>query len=98
MEKLVEILQQYFAQDPPSYGNAESVLDILYEYYMEHGSSDSEKIVNQFTVLRALVDLPPQKYDPIFYVVSDLCMEHGRMAFSEGLRMGIQLADEIRKE
>ena len=98
MEKLVETLQQYFSQNPPDYGDAESVLGILYEYYMEHGHSDSEKIMSQFTALRALLDLPPQKYDPILYMVSDLCMEHGRVAFSEGLRMGIQLADEIRKE
>lgn len=98
MEKLIEVLQKHFAQNPPAYGGAESVLDILYEYYIEHGSSDNEKIMNQFATLRALVDLPPQKYDPIFYVVSDLCIEHGRLAFSEGLRMGIQLADEIRKE
>lgn len=98
MEKLVEVLQQHFAQDPPDYGDAESVLDILYGHYMEHGSSDSEKIMSHFTALRALVNLPPQKYDPIFYMVSDLCMEHGRLAFSEGLRMGIQLAGEIRKE
>ena len=97
MEKLVEILQQYFAQDPPSYGDAESVLGILYEYYMEHGSSDSEKIASQFAVLRALVDLPPQKYDPIFYAVSDLCLEHGRLAFSEGVRMGMELALEADK-
>lgn len=98
MEKLVETLQQYFSQNPPAYGGAESVLDILYGYYIEHGSSDNEKIMNQFATLRALVDLPPQKYDPIFYVVSDLCIEHGRLAFSEGLHMGIQLAGEIRKE
>lgn len=98
MEKLIEVLQKHFAQNPPAYGGAESVLDILYGYYIEHGSSDNEKIMNQFATLRALVDLPPQKYDPIFYVVSDLCIEHGRLAFSEGLHMGIQLADEIRKE
>ena len=98
MEKLIEVLQKHFAQNPPDYGDAESVLGILYEYYMEHGNSDSEKIMSQFTALRALLDLPPQKYDPIFYVVSDLCIEHGRLAFSEGLHMGIQLAGEIRKE
>lgn len=98
MENLIEVLQQHFAQNLPADGDAESVLDILYGYYIEHGSSDNEKIMNQFATLRALVDLPPQKYDPIFYVVSDLCIEHGRLAFSEGLHMGIQLAGEIRKE
>lgn len=98
MEKLLEVLQQHFAQNPPDYGDAESVLDILYGHYTEHGSSDSEKIMSQFIALRSLVNLPPQEYDPIFYVVSDLCIEYGRLAFFEGLRMGIQLADEIRKE
>lgn len=92
MEKLVEVLQQHFAQNPPNYGDAESVLDILYGHYIEHGNIDSEKIVNQFAALRALVNLPPQEYDPIFYIVSDLCMEHEQLAFSEGLRMGMELA------
>lgn len=29
MEKVMETLQQYFRQNPPFYGNAEFVLDIL---------------------------------------------------------------------
>lgn len=97
MEKLIEVLQQHFKQNPPDYRDADSALDTLYWHYMEHGSTDSEKIINQFVALRKLVNLPPKKYDQVFYVVSDLCLEHGRLAFSEGLRIGMELAVEMNR-
>lgn len=53
-EKLIEVLQRHFNRHPPDYGDAESVLDILYWHYTEHGSSDSEKIASQFAALNIL--------------------------------------------
>lgn len=97
MDKLVEALQRYFRQNSPNYGDAESVIDMLYEHYTEHISVDSEKVVNQFATLRKLVNLPPKEYDQVFYAVSDLCIEHGRLAFSEGLRIGMELAMEVNR-
>lgn len=97
MEKLIEVLRQHIRQNPPDYGDVDSVLDTLYWHYVEHGSTDSEKIINQFAVLRKLVNIPPEEYDQVFYVVSDLCLEHGRLAFFEGLRVGIELAMEVNR-
>lgn len=95
MEKLIEALQQHSAQDPSAYGNAESVLDVLYWDYIEHGSPDSEKICNLFAELRKLMGMPSQEYDQVFYVVSDLCLEYGRLAFGEGVKIGIALFREL---
>lgn len=77
-EKLMEALRQYFSQNPPVYGDAESVLDMLFWYYIENNQMDNEKIKTQFAKLRDRLSLPPQEYDEVFYIVSDLCMEHSR--------------------
>lgn len=34
MEKMVEVLQQHFAQSPSNYGDAESVVDMLFWHYI----------------------------------------------------------------
>ena len=36
-----------------------------------------------------------QTFDPIFTTVSDLCKEHERLAFYEGLRLGVTLMQEL---
>ena len=96
MEKLIEVLQQHFAQDPPAYGDAESVLDMLFWHYTEYNQIDNEKIKAQFAKLRDYLNLPPQEYDEVFYIVSDLCILHSSTAFAEGIRWGFQLRVEIR--
>lgn len=98
MKELAEILRQYVAQNPLNYGEVESVLDMLFWHYAEYCSLDSEKIRNQFTALRKLVNFPPKEYDQVFYVVSDLCLGHGRLAFSEGLRLGMVLEQTHSQE
>ena len=96
MKKLVEMLKEYVEQNLLNYGEAESVLDVLFWHYAEYGSLDSEKISDQFDALRKLVNFPPKEYDRVFDVVSDLCLEHGRLAFREGMRLGILLMCEIK--
>lgn len=97
MQDIAKALKQYLEQIPPNYRDAESVLDILYWHYTEHGSPDGEKLCNLFAELRKLVNLPSTEYDSVFCVVSDLCMEHGRLAFSEGLYMGMELMLELNR-
>ena len=96
MEKLIEVLQQHFAQNPPDYGNAESVLDMLFWHYTEHNQIDNEAIKTQFAKLRDYLNLPPQRYDEVFYIVGDLCIEHSRLAFREGMRLILALLQELK--
>lgn len=98
MKKLAEMLKEYVEQNPLNYGEVESVLDILFWYYAEYGSLDSEKIRDQFDSLRKLVNFPPKEYDRVFAVVSNLCLEHGRLAFREGMRLGMLLMCEVSNE
>lgn len=96
MEKLVEVLQQHFAQHPPDYGDAESVLDMLFWHYTEYNQIDNEKIKTQFAKLRDYLSLPPREYDEVFYIVGDLCIEHSRLAFREGMRLVLALLQDLK--
>lgn len=92
------MLKEYVEQNLINYGEVESVLEILFWYYAEHGGLDSKQIADQFDVLRKLVNFPPKEYDNVFNVVSDLCLEHGRWAFREGMRLGMLLMCEMKDE
>lgn len=98
MEKLVEVLQQHFTQHPPNYGDAESALDMLFWHYTEYNQIDNEKIKIQFAKLRDYLNLPLQVYDEVFYIVSDLCVEHGRLAFREGIKLVFALLQDLKSE
>ena len=98
MKKLAQLLRSYVEQNPPSCGNAQDVADQLYWCYMEHSRIDNDKTDACYAALREKVNLPLREYDEVLYIVSDLCLEHGRQAFSEGLKVGMLMMQEMGKE
>lgn len=77
-----EILQKFFEkQPPPNYGDAESIIDSLFWLYMEHNDLSTEAEKQQLAKLRAYLNLSPQEFDEVFYIISDLCIAHSRSAF-----------------
>lgn len=95
MKEILHSIQKSIAAHPPDYGGSESLLDMLFWHYTESNTLDNEKIKGQFEVLRNLVSLSREEYNELFYTVSDLCLEHGRIAFIEGLRLGVVLMQEL---
>ena len=93
-ESVVEILRNYAAQDLPKCGDAQAVADQIFWHYLESGRIDNEKISACYAALREKAKLPSREYDEVLYVVSDLCIEHGRLAFLEGLKIGMLLMQE----
>ena len=91
MEKLAKLLKDYVAQNPPVCGDAQAVTDLLYWAFMENHRSDNDKTREYYAVLREQVKLPMREYDEVLYTVSSLSMEYGRVAFIEGLKIGILL-------
>ncbi len=86
----------YCKQNPLNLGDAESVMEFLYWHYAENNPIDSGKIRDGFAKIRQQYPhLSMQEFDPIFTTVSDLCVEHERLAFLEGLRLGVTLMMEI---
>lgn len=96
MQQYIQALVDHYKQDPPNHGDAKSVLDLLYWHYAEFNPIDNQKIRDNFTNLRKQYShLSMQEFDPIFTTVSDLCVEHERRAFLEGLRLGVVLRQEL---
>lgn len=90
-------MQQHIREHPPDCGDGDSVLDMLFWHYEENNAIDSEKIREQFAALREMMNLSPRDYDQVFYTVSDLSLEHGRLAFVEGVKIGIALLNELNR-
>ena len=98
MKRLAELLKRYVEENLPNSGNAQEVADRLYWCYMERSRIDNDKTNACYAALREKVNLPLREYDEVLYIVSDLCLEHGRQAFLEGLKVGMLLMQEMRKE
>lgn len=96
MKEYLKFLEEHFRQNPPNHGAMESVLEVLYWYYAENNPIDSQKIRDSFAKLRShFSNLSMQEFDPIFDIVSELCVEDQRLAFYEGLRLGVTLMIEL---
>lgn len=48
-----------------------------------------------YAALREKVNLSLRDYDEVLYIVSDLSLEYGRLAFMEGLKVGMLLMQEL---
>ena len=70
-------------------------MDRIFWCYMESHRMDSSKVNACYAALREKVNLPPREYDEVLYIVSDLCVEHGRLAFMEGLKVSMLLMQEL---
>ncbi len=99
MQKYIKALRDYCKQNPLNHGDAESVMEFLYWHYAEFNPIDNRKIRDGFAqIRRQYPHLSMQEFDPIFTTVSDLCVEHERRAFLEGLRLGVTLMTELAEK
>ncbi len=96
MEKFFETLKRYVAEHPPNFGDADSVLTMLYECYSEN-NPDNEQIKADFDDLyQQMNGMSLQEMDKIIYPVCKLCRDHEQAGFIEGIRIGICLNAELK--
>ena len=96
MKTVLEILKAHIEQHLPSYGDADSVLAMLYECHNENNPYDNEQIRADFEALyQKMNGMPLQEVDRVIYPVCTLCRDHERAGFVEGVRMGVLLAHEL---
>lgn len=95
MDTPARILSRYFKENPPKFDDAEDVLDFLYWHYSECNPIDNKKVKRQLATIRTLLNLPSDLYDQVFDIVCDICLEHGRLGFIEGIRFGMVLTQEL---
>ena len=98
MNMIFETLRRKISQNLPDYGSwdANSILEMMYVTYADHNQLRPECGRTSFHTLRNLLcSLTKEHSDQVFDVVCDLCNSHERTAFTEGIKLGVRLADEL---
>ena len=98
MNRYIDALRQLMEENPPIYGDgdAHSILDMLFTYYHECNNTDTCAVKTAFEALyQQMHGMPLREMDRIVDVVCTLCREHEKAGFVEGVKVGIQLEQEI---
>ena len=97
MEEFMIALQSKLATLQPNYpGNAESILEVLFDAYNESSGFDNAAIKSDFEELYRLMNGKPLKeIDDIIYAVCTLCRDHEKAGFIEGVKIGMRLMREM---
>ena len=97
MNPYIEKLKQHIAKYPPNFGDADSVLGLLYECFNENNPYDNEQIKADFEDLyRQMNGMSLREMDKIIYPVCRLCRNHERSGFVEGVKVGLLLSAEMK--
>ena len=74
MKEFVEMLKQRVAENPPNYGDADSILGLLYECFNENNPYDNDQIKADFDELyRQMNGMSLRDMDKVIYPVCKLC-------------------------
>lgn len=98
MHPYIERLKEELDRNPPCYGypDANSLLEMLYLWYAEWNPINSEQIRLDFRELGSyFCGCTERRIDEAMDIVTRLCKNHEQLAFLEGLRVGIRLANEL---
>ena len=99
MKQYIEKLKQSIAENTPDFGDADSILGLLYECYNENHPYDNEEIKADFNALyQAMNGMPLREMDKVIYPVCKLCRDHEQAGFIEGIKVGMCLERELTKE
>ena len=97
MKELVEKLKHRVAENPPTYGDADSVLGLLYECFNENNPYDNDQIKADFEELYLQMNgMSLRDMDKIIYPVCKLCRDHEKSGFIEGIKIGIHIVEEMK--
>lgn len=98
MNEIAYRLNTYIQSHPFDAGDSgcETVLEQLYQAYMQSHEGDPEEIREGFQELEEfLCSLPLEDNDAVFTLCCNLCSIYQRMAFMDGLQYGAHLMCEL---
>ena len=96
IEKYIQALKKLALSDGLNLGDADTVLEMIYECYNENHPYDNEEIKVDFNELyRQMNGMALREMDNIIYPVCKLCRDHEKSGFTEGVKIGIRLANEL---
>ena len=96
MNPYIAELKRWLEENPPSFGDGDSILTMLYESYSDSNRMDDDQIKTDFRELyQAMNGMPLREMDRIIDSVCALCRDHERAGFVEGVKVGILLTVEL---
>ena len=96
MNPYIEKLKQWAADNPPNFGDADSVLGLLYECFNENNPYDNDEIRADFEELyQQMNGMSLRDMDKVIYPVCKLCRDHEKAGFIEGIKVGVILQAEL---
>ena len=98
MQQFINRLSELLADYHLDYHSAttSSLLEILYLVYVENSGVDNDEIRHNFSNLYdALTGKSLREIDDIIDIVCDLCSDHEKNGFVEGVKIGVKLAQEV---
>ena len=98
MTEYLSALRRRLDTHPPGLGDADSVLNLLYEAYSECNPMADAQIKAGFHELYQLMNgVPLEKMDEIINPVCLRCREHERSGIEHGVQIGMLLARELEE-
>ena len=101
MNEIAKRLNAYIQNHPFDAGDSgcETVLEQLYQSYIQSHEGDPEEICECFQELEGfLCSLPLEDNDAVFTLCCNLCSIYQRIAFMDGLQYGAHLIRELSKD
>lgn len=96
IEKYIQALKKLALSDGLNLGDADTVLEMIYECYNENHPYDNDEIKEDFNELyRQMNGMTLREMDKIIYPVCKLCRDHEKAGFIEGIKIGIRLVNEL---
>ena len=98
MNLYIENLKQFLISEPQNFQDedANSILELLCYHYCATNTVDSALIRCQFHAAEnALPKLTIEEYDAFFNITTQLCTSYEKKAFTDGVRVGMQLFQEL---
>ena len=96
MKNFYDVLSRYVSENQPNFGNGDSVLAMLYEAYSECSQMEDAQIKAAFEELyHQMNGMELHEMDRILDPVCSLCRSHEQAGFVEGVKIGLQLRNEI---
>ena len=78
-------------------GSPQSILNMLFDAYNEINRMDDDKIKQDFHELYEQMNgMSLQEMDKIIYPVCKLCRDHQCVGFTDGIRIGVLLVQELK--
>ncbi|MBE6946939.1 MAG: hypothetical protein E7454_01625 [Ruminococcaceae bacterium] len=99
LQRIIQDLLTYIRTSPLPFddGNADSVLELLYNAYANAQGADPDEIKAKFaTVEDCLTGISFEMNNLIFATVCDLCLAFEKKGFMDGIRLGSHLMLELQ--